>query len=427
MVPQKNICAVILTHNRTEACVRTVIRTAHALHGLNSAILLINNGTGQITLPDIRTDTEVRIINNTENLGTSARNQALDQAEFLLMLDDDALIRPESIRSAVNLLERDPRSAAAAFRIQGSEGNEEACLLPTVFHGCACLFRTSALRETGGYPEWKSYYGEEYHVAFNLYNAGYRICMLTGEDNVLHMRHPAGRDISRIIRLNILHNASLWASRFPRRYLQPAIHDTILRYSLVARKEKADAVNASILPAVAWAVCRGLSNRKPLSLPLFRHIILLDRINKLCGIAHSHGIRSSVLAGTGKFPSMYIDEIRRRGIELKAIVDTNHCWKNSSISGIPVLTASSEDEAAGILARLKPESIMTGTASIPESLFWQKISLQGDMFSVWQDGWARYAGTGTIDLLENQPIALLASVETDVTDCCPCTYNTFAA
>jgi GT2 family glycosyltransferase len=404
-----SICIVMLTRNRPQMCRETATSAAHALNGLQGSILIINNGNTPVDMPGQISSTRITVIKNSRNLGTSARNQALSSADLLLMLDDDAIITPRSIRKAVQVMTADESIGAVAFRISDNSGGEEACLLPTVFHGCACCFRSEALAKTGGYPNWHNYYGEEYPVAFNLYSAGYRICMLTPKNDVTHLRHPGGRDLNRIIQLNVLHNITVWTSYFPFKYLRSAITDTIKRYYLVAKKEKA---MRGIKVAIAMspiAILKGLCRRKPMSLEQFRHITMLDRFSQMGSIAASKNINSIIMAGTGKFPSLYIAEFRKHGLDIAYILDTNPCWRNASICNIPVFNPENDGiDAPGLMGATTPSALITGTASIPESLFWREAARLRGMIPVWQDGWARNAEMGIVDLLENQPTAIMS-------------------
>lgn len=372
---------------------------------MRGEVLVINNGGIPPDLPQQENGIPFRIINNVRNLGTAARNLAINSADYIIMLDDDAFISAATVTKAVNALKNDPAAGAAALRIHGSEGDDQACLLPTVFHGCACCFRSAALREIRGYPQWHSYYGEEYEVAFRLYDAGFKILMLTSEDKVLHLRHPGGRNINRIIRLNILHNLLLWTKYFPRHYIFPAIRDTLARYQAVADKEKATAGFRSALRDIPAAILQGLLQRRTLKLTRFRQITLLDRVNLVSDVARSKGIDSIIPAGTGKFPSLYLNEIRKYGMRIPFILDLNNCWSKRSVNNIPVLTPERHNITA-ILKENRNAAVLTGTASIPESLHWAELAIQSGFHNVWQDGWAKYAPTGIIDLLEHQPVAL---------------------
>jgi hypothetical protein len=407
----KTVCVVMLTRDRPEICSETALGAARALTGLHGSVLVINNGKKPLILPPFAGDVPLRVIDNGRNVGASARNLGLNEADFLLMLDDDAIVTAAAVSGAVNTLEADPGLGAVAFRIASPDASlgEEACLLPTVFHGCACCFRASALREAGGYPPWSGYYGEEYHVAFSLYAMGYRIAMLTDKHGVKHLRHPGGRNINRIISLNILHNVTLWTMRFPASYILPAIMDTLSRYNLVARKEGARLGYMLALMQLPVALLHGLLSRKPMSLLAFRRALLLDRIGPIASTAASRGIKSIILAGTGKFPSLYIRELARYGLAVPCIIETNPCWKNESIADTPVITGGSDalNSVAGTVDA-NTSALMTGTSSIPESLLWQSLAEKRGMPHIWRSNWEESASKGRIDLLDNQPTTLFS-------------------
>lgn len=207
---------IVLTCGRPARCADSIRHNAQTLAGIPAEIMVVNNGGGSLDLPARVGDVPCRVLEMPRNLGAEARNAALAAArgEYVLVLDDDAYFNPELAAAMVQVFTADAAVGAVACRIQNGTG-EEASLLPSVFHGCACGFRREALHQVGGYPRGYLYYGEEYELAFRLYQAGYRLALCPGSARVLHVRDAGGRDVNRIIRLLLRNNTYLWAKYLP--------------------------------------------------------------------------------------------------------------------------------------------------------------------------------------------------------------------
>ena len=338
------------------------------MQGLRAEIIVINNGTEPVQLPATIADVPCRVIQMPRNLGALARNKGLRLAGggAVLALDDDSYIDSGLIEAMLNSLNRDSRIGAVAFRVQNGD-REESCLLPTVFHGCACGFRRSALMEVGGYPSGYLYYGEEYDLAFRLYQAGYRITICNASRRVRHVRDDAGRSNDRILRLLVRNNAYLWFAFLPLRQFLPALRDTLQRYALVAVKEGATRGFRAGCAQIPASIVRGLLNRRPLSPDVFRKIFLVDRIESLCRHPIVRKRRRIVLCGVGKFPSLWTRLLRRQGVEPVAFWDHNPCWRGQSVDGVPVHVAGSDE-----LPVAPPDSLwLVGATSLAENARWR--------------------------------------------------------
>ena len=353
----------------------SIRHNSDSLSSFDSKILLVNNGTAPISIHASQGKVPCEIVNCGTNLGIAARNIALSNntSEFLLMMDDDAYISKEHVELMVHAFRSDPSIAAVSFKIRNSQENE-ACLLPTVFHGCACGFRSSALREIGGYPSDFLYYGEEYCVAFSLYQKGYRIVRLDGVKHIFHAKDNTGRDKNRIIRLLVRNNIKTWSSLFPRSKILTASLDTLQRYALVARKEKA--MKGFIMGCVEtpFAILSGLRNRTPLSQETFDRIAMVNQVLSTCHLLKSRGIHKAIICSTGKFPSIWLDHFEMNGISVKAFWDTNSCWHGQNIHGIPVVTPDQIGNWETIRRKHDHEQIawITGTGSLSENDFWKE-------------------------------------------------------
>ena len=405
-----DVSAVVLTCNRANRCVDSVWHNALSMQRLRAEIIVINNGTEPVQLPATIANVPCRVIQMPRNLGALARNEGvrLARGNAVLALDDDSYMDPGLAEAMLNSLESDSQIGAVAFRIQNGD-KEESCLLPTVFHGCACGFRRSALKKVGGYPPGYLYYGEEYDLAFRLYQAGYRITLCNSSRRVRHVRDGNGRSHDRILRLLVRNNAYLWFAFLPLRHILPALRDTLQRYALVAVKEGATKGFQAGCTQIPVSMIRGLLNRKPLSHDVFRKIFLVNRIQSLGSHPIFRKRKQVILCGVGKCPSLWTRLLRQQGIEPVAFWDHNPCWQGQSVDRIPVHVAGSKLPSASLGSLW-----LVGTTSQAENARWQdrlEIELGLGMAPSAQSAAAaaEFTSSRAIDLGDSDEISLYSN------------------
>jgi len=369
------LSAVMLTRNRVKRCLDCVRYTAGAMRHMSSSILVINNGRSDVPLPGSVDGVPCRVINTGRNLGAAARNISLAEtdSEFLVMLDDDAYVERESVEAMLRTFESDPRIGAVGFRVKDGSCREESCLLPTIFHGCACGFRASALKKIGGYPSDFLYYGEEYSVAFRLYQAGYRIVTLDGPPRVFHARDADGRDKNKIIELLVANNVRLWTESMPWRYVPMAIGDTLRRYAYVSKKESAKRGFLAGCARMPNALLRGLLRRRPIPGSVFKRVVLLEQLSAACRRLEAAGNRPLAVCGTGKFPSFWLRALKTHGLRVAAFLDMNPCWRGAALHGIPVLVPNTQDPLSirRLIDDMDGHLFLTGLSSLSENTRWR--------------------------------------------------------
>ena len=226
------------------------------------------------------------------------------------------------------------------------------------------------------------YYGEEYCVAFRLYQKGYHIVRLDGTKHIFHAKDNKGRDKDRIIRLLVRNNIRTWSSLFPRSKILAASLDTLQRYALVARKENAFKGFIMGCTEIPRAIIGGLRDRVPLSSETFDRITMANQILSTCRLLKAGGIHEAIICSTGKFPSIWLEHFKNNGISIKSFWDTNTCWRGQKIHGVPVITSDQvgdwktacQQHDTGKLAWI------AGTGSLTENDFWKETFKSAGIF-----------------------------------------------
>ena len=405
-----DVSAIVLTHNRVKRCIDSVWHNALAMQGVRAEMIVVNNGHEPVELPPTLAGTPCSVISLKKNIGAAARNIGLEAASgrFILVLDDDSYIDPGLVEAMLDTFRQDPKIGAVAFRILNGN-REEACLLPTVFHGCACGFRRSALEEVGAYPDGYLYYGEEYDLAFRLHQAGHRIVFCNHSKSVRHVRDGGGRSHDRILRMLVRNNTYLWFAFLPWRHIVSACADTIHRYARVARKEDAEKGFRRGLFDIPRSAIRGLLRRRAMSLDIFRRISLADRVERAAAQIVARGGRRVILCGVGKFPSFWVRLLRQRGLQVIAFWDHNPCWRDQWISNVPVIVAGAELPYAP-----SDCSWLVGTASLAENAGWTErlaweLGLANPDLPQGPPERATTTARGTIDLAEAAGVTVFYS------------------
>ncbi|MEI6808972.1 MAG: glycosyltransferase [bacterium] len=392
------VTAIVLTCNRPTRCVDSVWHNTLAMQGLEAETIVVNNGVETVSLPPAIAGIPCRVIQMPANIGAAARNAGIRAAtgEILLVLDDDAYMDPLLARKAVDAFSANPGMGALAFSVRNGKEEDEACLLPSVFHGCACGFRKSAIVQAGGYPDDYLYYGEEYDVAFRLYGAGYSIGCLPGPHRVRHVRDQGGRNTARIIQLLVQNNTKLLWTHFPKQFLWAAFRNVLQRYRLVAGRENVLPAYLRGLRSVPSAMLRGMLRRKPMDRNIFRSVVALDKMELSCRRLWSAGAREVVVCGVGKFPSLWLAMLKRYGLRVRAILDANACWRAQCIGEVPVVATQ-----MGVAAWLEVGlPCLVGTASAPENERWRdRLMTEHDYSPALPEAEFSSAG-GIIDLLD---------------------------
>ena len=184
---------VVLTHNRAA----TVLDTLAKLTALAEPwpIVLVDNGSTDGTADQVAAQFPgVSVVRAPRNFGAAGRNLGVATVDtpYVAFCDDDTAWLPGSIARAVDVLQRYPSVAvvAAHILVGPTRRDDTACepmaasTLPAEglpgpallgFMAGACVMRTRAFTEAGGYRRDLFIGGEESVLALDLVDAGWHI------------------------------------------------------------------------------------------------------------------------------------------------------------------------------------------------------------------------------------------------------------
>jgi GT2 family glycosyltransferase len=263
------ISVVVLTHNRLEEATRTVERLLQLPE--RPAVIVVDNGSSDGTAQALRQRfSDVRVVECEANLGAAGRNRGVSavRTEYVAFSDDDTHWAPGSLAHAVDTLDAVPRVAVLSGRVVvgADQRADTTCLRMSAsplkrdglpgpalvgYMAGACVFRTQAFREVGGYEARLFIGGEESLVSLDLLDRGYAIVYCEAL-TVTH--HPSPVRHAGLRRRLLARNAALVAwLRLP---LVEAVAASVRALAVFA-KEGAFVQDVGALAAgVAWALPR---------------------------------------------------------------------------------------------------------------------------------------------------------------------------
>src|SRR5690554_5707040 len=186
------VSIVVLTFNR-RARVLSLLRRLQDLHG-DWPVIVVDNGSEDGTAAAVSADfPSVLLIRARRNLGAAARNigAAYVHTPYIAFCDDHVQWDPDALERGVSLLDASPDIAVLSTSVRSgvdmgvdyAHGVEGECCdadapLGSTFQNFlagACIVRTRAFCEVGGY--WPPLFsgGEETLMALDLAERGWRI------------------------------------------------------------------------------------------------------------------------------------------------------------------------------------------------------------------------------------------------------------
>ena len=263
------ISVIVLTHNRVHEVTRTVERLLALPE--TPPVIVADNGSVDSTMTELeRRFPQVRVVACGRNLGASGRNRAamLATTEYLAFCDDDTCWEPGSLAEAVRVLDAAPgvavlsgkvlvgetrRIDATCARMSASPLDRRGLPGPALvgYMAGACVFRTAAFHEAGGYEPRLFIGGEEELVALDVLGAGHAIVYC---DAVVTTHCPSPSRDASLRRRVLARNAALVAwLRLP---LSEALAATWRAFSLLIRERSLRRHALTWLHDIVWAVAR---------------------------------------------------------------------------------------------------------------------------------------------------------------------------
>ncbi len=212
------ISAVLVNWNRCRL-LKKAIQSLLDQHYANLELIVVDNGSTDDSLPWLREQRSIRLIENTKNVGAAAaRNQGtrIARGKYILYMDSDAELRTEgALQRLIDTLEADPNTAGIAGIYFTDESLTQLwcwspCMDwegyfdpvasmqpktdPPVLSTCFSIFRHSALQEIGGFDEFFFYLYEDGDLSDRLWKRGYRL-RVDPDVKILHHYAQPGRTL----------------------------------------------------------------------------------------------------------------------------------------------------------------------------------------------------------------------------------------
>lgn len=345
LMPKPLVTFAIATHNRGPIILDCLHRTL--VNGLPAAqfdIRIVDNASTDGT-PDLIAQHfhSIHLTRLAKNAGPVAKNIAIREsnAEFIVLLDDDAYPHPGSVPQMVRHFRDNPLLGAAVFDVTLPDGSKEASAYPDVFIGAGTGLRKAALNEVGSLPSHFFMQAEEYDLSFRLVSAGYSVQRFW-DLPLTHLKTPGARIGQRTTRLDVRNNLYLLARYVPEPLCQQLAADWLSRYWTMALQRDIvqippDSAHGSHKQAFLRGSGEGLAkwstqreNGQHLLAPhvieqLFKFRQIRDRLGRLQRRLNATRL---LFADWGKNMLAYHLAAQQLGLEVLAIIDDR-------LAGIP--------------------------------------------------------------------------------------------
>lgn len=162
------VSVIVLSYNRKEEtldCLQSLVSQTYQ----NREIILLENASTDGSCEALEAwKNRVNFIQMPRNHGDwEGRDIALGycRGEYIIIVDNDAVIEPDCIEKLVQALQNDrqlacvqPKIVDTASEIPYNPGfgreHADTRFYKAVFHGCVSMFRSDALRAAGGFPHY---------------------------------------------------------------------------------------------------------------------------------------------------------------------------------------------------------------------------------------------------------------------------------
>jgi GT2 family glycosyltransferase len=336
------ISVILATHNRRDVVLATIGRvlSGSVRHGLE--IIVVDNASRDGTSDAVeRRFPTVRVVRSPHNLGSCGKSLGVPQARgrWTVFLDDDSYPRPGSLDRMVEHFNADASLGAAAFRVHLPGGLQESAALPDVFVGCGVGFRAHALREVGGLDPDLFMQAEEYHLAFRLVNAGWRIRRFD-DLHVDHLKSPCARRTARTLYFDTRNNLLAAARYLPPPYDEIYASDWRQRYAWMAGTAArwlayARGCGAAFVRSRSDRARHARARLSPIALETLFRLDLAEREMRWLG---DQGLRRIVLVDLGKNVYAFHRAAQRAELTILAIADDRFARAGREYRGTSIVT-----------------------------------------------------------------------------------------
>jgi GT2 family glycosyltransferase len=192
------VTAVFLAYNR-KAQLRESLRRMRSESGYPEhrlELIVVDNASEDGTPEMIRSEyPDVTLVESGSNLGAPGWNAgfAVARGDYVLILDDDAYLRPGALENAVRAA-RQENAGLVSFTVISSfeetyRFNDEYRTGLLSYWGCAALVSRAALDELGGYDPNIFIWANELEFTMRLLNAGF-VHLFLPDVVAVHMKEP---------------------------------------------------------------------------------------------------------------------------------------------------------------------------------------------------------------------------------------------
>ncbi len=340
---------VIISYNRCETLRRTLDLLPSRTHigGRRWEIWVIDNASTDGTDAMMKAEfPQVNYLRLPKNEGMPARNHGFDRAtgEYVICLDDDSYpANASAVQQMLTYMDGEPDVAALVARVELPDGTPEGPAFPTVVLGGATCFRTSVLKEVGGFSPEFFRQAEEYELSFRIWGAGYRIERF--EDIIFRHDKVAGpgRASELVHRMDIRNNLIV-AERFLPQPLRRAYReDWAQRYGAIARKaDHAKAARQGRSEARFAGFKEMFRGRKILSDVAIERIFQFQaQADRVASWAERHDIKSVAVAEYSKNLFATMNACSRAGLKVVSIIDENEAFWGLDYRGVKIVPPTS--------------------------------------------------------------------------------------
>lgn len=193
-----DVSIVVLSFNRKDTLARNLAALTQMVEEAGCELIVVDNastdGSAEIIPAMLAGRPNTRFIANEDNLGVAGgRNAGWREAsrEFILNVDDDALVAIDAIVSMLSLMRAQPGIAIISPRILHAETRTRQLDMGDCqrsianFHGACHLLRTALIERIGINDELCSFGGEEIDYSIRARSAGFDV-VYTPDATVLH-------------------------------------------------------------------------------------------------------------------------------------------------------------------------------------------------------------------------------------------------